>query len=239
MIRYDGRQNNEMRKVEIERGFIEHAEGSCLIKMGETWVVTTATVEEKVPVWLKGSGQGWITSEYAMIPRAAFDRVPREGFQGKQRGRSMEIQRLIGRSLRSVVDLFEIGEISIIIDCDVIKADGGTRAASITGGFVAMYEALKMLNERGRIKRIPVKEFVAAVSLGIVGGELLLDLTYEEDFDAMVDMSLVMTESGRLIEVQASAEKKSFDKQELELLVELGEKGIMSLIQEQKKALGL
>lgn len=235
MTRADGRQHDEIRKVEIIRNFIEHAEGSCLVKMGNTWVIVTATVETKVPNWLKGSGQGWITAEYAMIPRAAFDRTPRESVTGRQSGRSMEIQRLIGRSLRAVVDLFELGELTIIIDCDVIKADGGTRTAAITGGYVALYDALKHLCEQGRLKSMPVKEAVAAVSVGIVNGEPLLDLTFEEDFDAMVDMNVVMTESLRLIEVQGTGEKRSFDRKELGFLLDLAEKGVKELIAVQKK----
>lgn len=237
MERSDGRKFDELRKVEIIRNYIEHAEGSCLVKMGNTWVIVTATVENKVPNWLKGSGQGWITAEYAMIPRAAFDRTPRESVSGRQSGRSMEIQRLIGRSLRAVVDLFELEDLTVIIDCDVIKADGGTRTASITGGYVALYDALRYLNKQGRLNNIPVKEAVAAVSVGIVGGEPLLDLTFEEDFDAMVDMNVVMTESMKLIEIQGTAEKKPFERKELDILINLAEKGLKELIEIQKEVL--
>lgn len=237
MERSDGRAFDELRRVEIIRNYIEHAEGSCLVKMGNTWVIVTATVEAKVPNWLKGAGQGWITAEYAMIPRAAFDRTPRQSVSGRQSGRSMEIQRLIGRSLRAVVDLFELGDLTVIIDCDVIKADGGTRTVSITGGYIALYDALRYLYKQGRLKNVPVKEAVAAVSVGIVDGELLLDLTFEEDFDAMVDMNVVMTESTKLIEVQGTAEKRPFDRKELNILINLAEKGVKELIEIQKEVL--
>ncbi len=237
MERSDGRRFDELRRVEITRNYIEHAEGSCLVKMGNTWVVVTATVEAKVPNWLKGAGQGWITAEYDMIPRATFDRTPRQSITGRQSGRSMEIQRLIGRSLRAVVDLFELEDLTIIIDCDVIKADGGTRTVSITGGYIALYDALKYLCEQGRLKNLPVKEAVAAVSVGIVDGKPLLDLTFEEDFEAMVDMNIVMTESAKLIEVQGTAEKRPFDRNELDILINLAEKGVKELIKIQKKVL--
>lgn len=238
-VRKDGRAPDEIRDVTIERGFIEHAEGSCLIKMGNTWVVTTATVEDKVAGWLKGSGQGWVTAEYAMIPRATVDRVSRESVTGRQKGRSMEIQRLIGRSLRAVVDLYKLGEVTITIDCDVIKADGGTRTASVTGGFVALYDALQYLVEVGRLENVPILDFVAAVSVGIVDGECLLDLTFEEDFDASVDMNVVMTAGGKLVEVQGTAEKDLFGRDELIAMLDLAEKGIQELIAAQKLALGI
>lgn len=239
MTRKDGRRPDELREVVIERGFIDHAEGSCLIKMGNTWVVTTATVDERVASWLKGSGQGWVTAEYSMIPRATVDRVPRESVTGRQKGRSMEIQRLVGRSLRAVVDLYALGELTITIDCDVIKADGGTRTASVTGGFVALYDALQYLVEVGRLERVPLTGFVAAVSVGMVNGECLLDLTFEEDFDAAVDMNVVMTEDGKLVEVQGTAEKDLFTRDELVAMLDVAEKGIRELVERQKQALGL
>lgn len=238
-MRSDGRQNDEIRKVEIIRNYLEYPEGSCFVKMGKTWVIVTATVEEKVPAWLRGAGQGWITAEYSMIPRANMDRVMRESVTGRQGGRTMEIQRLIGRSLRAAVDLFELGERTIIIDCDVIQADGGTRTASITGGFVALYDALQFLVKNQRLEKLPLKEQVAAVSVGIVEGEKMLDLTFEEDFDAEVDMNVVMTASGGLVEIQGTAEKGLFSRSDLNELLDLAEKGIKELVAVQKEVLGI
>lgn len=237
--RTDGRKPDELRKVEIIRNFNIYAEGSCLVKFGNTWVIVTATVEEKVPGWLKGAGQGWITAEYSMLPRANMDRTVRESHAGRLSGRTMEIQRLIGRSLRAAFDLYEMGEITIIVDCDVIQADGGTRTASITGGFVAVYDAFNYLVKNGRLKSVPLKEFLAAVSVGIIEDTHLLDLTFEEDFDAEVDFNIVMTESGKLVEVQGTAEKKLFTKKDLDRIIELAGKGISELIEIQKKTLGL
>ncbi|MCX7832045.1 MAG: ribonuclease PH [Actinobacteria bacterium] len=237
--RTDGRNNNELRKVEIIRNFNIYAEGSCLVKFGNTWVVITATVEERVPNWLKGSGQGWITAEYSMLPRANMDRTPRESHSGRLSGRTMEIQRLIGRSLRAAFDLYELGELTIIVDCDVLQADGGTRTASVTGGFVAVYDALNYLVRNGRLKKIPVNEFLAAVSVGIVDDEMLLDLSFEEDFDAAVDFNVVMTESGKLVELQGTAEKRLFTRKELDSIVDLAYSGIQQLIKIQKQVLGV
>lgn len=235
--RSDGRKPDELRKVEIVRNFNIYAEGSCLVKFGNTWVVVTATVEEKVPNWLRGAGQGWITAEYSMLPRANMDRTPRESHTGRLSGRTMEIQRLVGRSLRAAFDLFEMGELTITVDCDVLQADGGTRTASITGGFVAVYDAFRYLVRNGRLSKVPLKEFVAAVSVGIVDDTFLLDLTFEEDFDAAVDFNVVMTESGKLVEVQGTAEKKLFTKEELDKIIELAQKGIFELIEIQKQVL--
>ncbi len=235
--RSDGRAPDELRKVEIIRNFNMYAEGSCLVKFGNTWVLVTATVDEKVPGWLKGAGHGWITAEYAMLPRANMDRTPRESHTGRLSGRTMEIQRLIGRSLRAAFDLYQMGELTIIVDCDVIQADGGTRTASITGGFVAVYDAFRYLVSNGRIKEVPVKEFLAAVSVGIVEGTPLLDLSFEEDFDAEVDFNVVMTESGKLVEVQGTGEKSLFDRDTLNSMLDFAQKGISELIEIQKKVL--
>lgn len=237
MERSDGRKAHELRKVEIIRNFNMYAEGSCLVKFGNTWVVVTATVEDKVPSWLKGSGQGWITAEYSMLPRANMDRNPRESHIGRLSGRTMEIQRLIGRSLRAAFDLYELGEFTIIVDCDVLQADGGTRTASITGGFVAVYDALNYLVRNGRLSKLPLKEFLAAVSVGVVDGEYLLDLTFEEDFDAEVDFNVVMTESGKLVELQGTAEKAPYTRDDLNKILDLAYKGISELISIQKKVL--
>jgi ribonuclease PH len=237
--RTDGRKPDELRDIEIIRNFNRYAEGSCLVKFGNTWVVVTATVEEKVPSWLKGAGQGWITAEYSMLPRANLDRNPRESHIGRLSGRTMEIQRLIGRSLRAAFDLYAMGELTIIVDCDVLQADGGTRTASITGGFVAVYDAFSYLVRNGRLKEIPVKEFLAAVSVGIIEDTYLLDLTFEEDFDAEVDFNVVMTESGKLVEVQGTAEKQLFTKEDLDKIIELAGKGITEIIGIQKQILGV
>ena len=234
MIRSDGRESDELRKVKITLDYIKHAEGSCLIEFGDTKVICTASVEEKVPPFLKGTGQGWITAEYAMIPRATVQRTVRESAKGRLTGRTQEIQRLIGRSLRSAVDLLTLGEITIWIDCDVIQADGGTRTASITGAFVALYRALQKID-----KLSAVKNFVAAVSVGIVDGEYLLDLNYEEDSVAEVDMNIVMNDKGEFIEIQGTAEGRPFSKKDLDKLLALGESGIRQLFEEQKKALGV
>jgi ribonuclease PH len=235
--RSDGRRFDELRKVEIIRNFNMYAEGSCLVKFGNTWVVVTATVDEKVPVWLKGSGQGWITAEYSMLPRANLDRNPRESHTGRLSGRTMEIQRLIGRSLRAAFDLYKMEDFTIIVDCDVLQADGGTRTASITGGFVAVYDALRYLVKNRRLNEVPVKEFLAAVSVGVIEGSYLLDLTFEEDFDAEVDFNVVMTESGKLVEIQGTAEKSLFSRDDLNRILDLAQKGIQELISIQKKVL--
>ncbi len=234
MIRSDGRAPDQLREVKITLDFIKHAEGSCLIEFGDTKVICTASVEEKVPPFLKGTGQGWITAEYSMLPRATAQRTVREAAKGKLTGRTQEIQRLIGRSLRSAVDLTALGEITIWIDCDVIQADGGTRTASITGAFVALYRALEKIG-----KREAVKNFIAAVSVGIVDGQLLLDLNYEEDSMAEVDMNVVMNDRNLFVEIQGTAEGEPFSREDLNNLLNLAEKGIRELISIQKISLGV
>jgi len=232
LIRSDGRAPDQLREVKITLDYIKHAEGSCLIEFGDTKVICTASVEEKVPPFLRGTGQGWITAEYAMLPRATAQRMVREAARGKLTGRTQEIQRLIGRSLRSAVDLTALGEVTIWIDCDVIQADGGTRTASITGAFVALYRALEKME-----KLEAVRSFLAAVSVGIVDGTVLLDLNYEEDSMAEVDMNVVMNEKGEFAEVQGSAEGRPFTRDELDRMLNLASKGIMELISKQKEVL--
>ncbi len=229
------RRPDELRPVTMTRNFIPHAEGSVLITLGATRVVCTATVEERLPPWLRGGGQGWITAEYGMLPRATPERTARE--TNRPAGRTQEIQRLIGRSLRAAVDLQKLGERSMLIDCDVIQADGGTRTAAITGAFVALVDALHVLRRTGGLGWWPLREFIAATSVGIVDDELVLDLDYKEDVRARVDMNLVMTESGRLVEIQGTAEGLPFTRQEMLTLLTLAEKGIKTLISEQKSAL--
>jgi ribonuclease PH len=232
--RKDGRAPDELRKVRITLDYIKHAEGSCLIEFGDTKVICTASIEEKVPPFLRGTGQGWITAEYSMLPRATAQRTVREAAKGKLTGRTQEIQRLIGRSLRSAVDLTLLGETTVWIDCDVIQADGGTRTASITGAFVALYRALQKVEKLNALK-----SFVAAVSVGIVDGEFLLDLNYEEDSVAEVDMNIVMNDKNEFVEIQGTAEGKAFNRSELNRLLDLGEKGIKELIEIQRKTLGV
>ncbi len=234
-MRHSGRKNNELRKIEIIPGFNPYAEGSCLIKCGNTHVVCTATVEEKVPSWLKDEERGWVTAEYAMLPRATMVRVSRES--KKPSGRSQEIQRLVGRALRAGVDLKKMPGISVIIDCDVLQADGGTRTASITGGFVALYQALEKLVKEGRLPENPVREFVAAVSCGICDGEALLDLDYEEDSQAQADTNFVLTEEGRIVEIQGTAEGEPFENNQFEELMKLARQGIKELVAKQKQVL--
>jgi len=234
LIRSDGRAPEQLRPVEIILDYIKYAEGSCLISFGDTRVICTASVEEKVPPFLKGTGQGWITAEYSMLPRATAQRTVREAAKGKLTGRTQEIQRLIGRSLRSAVDLTRLGEITVWIDCDVIQADGGTRTAAITGAFVALYRALERIE-----KLSALNSFIAAVSVGIVDGTPLLDLTYEEDSMAEVDMNVVMNDRGEFAELQGTAEGKTFSREELNQLLNLAEKGIGELIAKQKEVLGV
>lgn len=229
---------NKMRKVKIIPDFIKHAEGSVLIEMGNTKVICAATVEDKVPPFLKDTGKGWITAEYSMLPRSTQTRVIREATTGKVKPRTHEIQRLIGRSLRAVVNLEGLGERTLWIDCDVIQADGGTRTASITGAFVALCQALRFLKEKKKIEHIPVKDFVAAVSVGIVKGKALLDIDYEEDSAADVDMNIVMTDKGRFIEIQATGEESTFSERDMSDLIKLAKMGIKKLIEIQKKIVG-
>ncbi len=238
MVRTDGRGRDDLRASKITRNFIRHAEGSCLFEMGETRVICTASVEDSVPPWLRNSGQGWVTAEYAMLPRSAGQRIARESSRGRVGGRTHEIQRLIGRSMRAVVDREVLGEQSIILDCDVIQADGGTRTAAISGAFVALADALTWMQRGGLISRMPLSDFVAAVSVGIVDGEPMLDLCYDEDSRADVDMNVVMTGEMRLIEVQGTAEGEPFSRAELDGLLVLAEKGIRELVGLQRELIG-
>jgi len=236
-MRSDGRAPLEMRAVKITRGFLKHPEGSVLMELGSTRVICTASVEEDVPRFLKNSNQGWVTSEYSMLPRSTLTRTPRESAAGRVGGRTHEIQRLIGRSLRSVVDLSSFGRRTIWIDCDVIQADGGTRTASITGAYVAVTEAVKCWLDKGKLLQSPIMDAVAAVSIGIVDGKILLDLCYEEDSIADVDMNFVMTGSGKFIEVQGTAESEPFTRKQMERMAEIAQGGIKDLLKAQKQAI--
>ncbi len=236
-MRPDGRRADEMRPVTITRDFLRHAEGSVLITVGETKVICTASVEEKVPQFLRDTGQGWVTAEYGMLPRSTKTRSPREASAGRPSGRTFEIQRLIGRSLRGITDLSALGERTIWIDCDVIQADGGTRTAAISGAFIALADAFQVLRQNGAIKNLPLKDFVAAVSVGMVEEQVVLDLCYAEDSVAEVDMNVVMTGSGKYIEVQGTAEEKPFDGLHLDAMLKLAEIGIRDLIALQRKLL--
>jgi ribonuclease PH len=237
--RPSGRSFDQLRSVTFELNATKHAEGSCLVKFGDTHVLCTASVDERVPSFLRNSGRGWVTAEYGMLPRSTNTRMDREASRGKQSGRTLEIQRLIGRSLRAVIDMDSLGERQIRIDCDVLQADGGTRTASITGGFVALYLALANLQSNGLITTLPVLDQVAAVSCGIYNGQVLLDLDYNEDSDAGVDANFVLTGTNKIIEVQATAEDKAFDKNEFNELLQLAEIGISQLVKLQKHALGI
>lgn len=239
MYRIDGRKNNEMRPVKITRGINKYAEGSVLIEVGDTKVICIASVEDRLPNWRKLEGKGgWVTAEYGMLPRSTGTRMIRDAARGKINGRSLEIQRLIGRALRSVTDLEALGERTITLDCDVIQADGGTRTASITGAFVALADALKLLLENGVIEKFPLRDFVAATSVGRVNGEIILDLCYKEDSSAEVDMNVVMTGNGKFVEIQGTGEEASFSREEADLLLNLARDGIMALVEYQKQILG-
>jgi ribonuclease PH len=238
-MRIDNRRPDQMRPVRITIDYLMTAEGSALIEVGNTRVLCAASIEETVPQFLRGSGRGWVTAEYSMLPRATSSRTPREVTKGHPSGRTQEIQRLIGRSLRSVVDMSALGDRTVIVDCDVLQADGGTRTASITGAYVALVLALKKLVEFKTLKALPVIERVAATSVGILGGDPILDLCYDEDSSAEVDMNVVMTGSGRFVELQATAEKTSFDDVQLARLLEMARRGITELFDIQKKAAGL
>jgi len=238
MTRPDGRKVDELRPIKITTGYTKYAEGSVLIEFGETKVLCNASVEESVPPFKRGSGEGWVTAEYSMLPRATKTRNNRDINRLKLNQRSTEIQRLIGRSLRAAVDFSLMGERSITIDCDVLQADGGTRTASITGGFVALALACKKLVDEGLMEKMPIKDYVAAVSVGIFEDEGILDLCYAEDSHAQVDMNIVMTGSGKFVEVQGTGEEGTFTKDELYLLTALGEKGCADLVKIQKEALG-
>lgn len=232
------REKRELRKIQIKRGFLQHAEGSVLIELGGTRILCAASVEESVPAWMKGEKRGWVTAEYSLLPRATHKRNVREASRGRVSGRTSEIQRFIGRALRAVVDFEALGERTVWLDCDVLQADGGTRTAAVTGAFVALAEACHYLKQEKKISRFPLKDFVAAVSVGIVEGEAMLDLSFVEDYCAQVDMNVVMTGSGHLVEIQGTAEKKPFSKDELDKLLNLAAQGIDSLILAQRESLG-
>lgn len=236
--RPSGRSANQLRAVEIIRNYTKHAEGSVLIKFGDTHVLCTASVEEKVPGFLKGKGQGWVTAEYGMLPRSTGSRMDREAARGKQSGRTQEIQRLIGRSLRAIIDLEKLGERSIQIDCDVIQADGGTRTASITGAYVALQDAIHLLLSKKLITENPLKDSIAAISVGVYKGMPVLDLDYIEDSDCDTDMNVVMTGKGGFVEIQGTAEGEPFSAQEMQAMLALAGQGIADLIIKQKQALG-
>ena len=238
MTRQDGRLNDAVRPTRLTSGVAVHAEGSVMIEVGLTKVLCTASVEDRVPPFMRGSGKGWVTAEYGMLPRATTTRTTRESTAGKVGGRTQEIQRLIGRSLRSIMTPTELGERTIWIDCDVIQADGGTRTASITGGFVALVLALERLREQGVIPRVPVTDYVAATSVGVIDGTPMLDLAYQEDSRAEVDMNVVKTSDGRYIELQGTAETKPFDRAGLDALLALADQGIRQLIEKQREVVG-
>ena len=238
MERIDGRCYDALRPVQILPDYLIHPEGSVLITVGNTKVLCTASVEEKVPPFLRGSGKGWVTAEYGMLPRSTGSRMQREAARGKQSGRTVEIQRLIGRCLRAAMDLHKLGERTILIDCDVLQADGGTRTAAVTGSCVALALALAKLQGEGKLEEYPLRGMVAAVSLGLVAGKMCLDLSYPEDATADVDLNIAMLEDGRLVEIQGTAEGEAFTPQELEMMLQLATKGIKELIQVQKNALG-
>lgn len=236
--RIDGRRRDQIRPVKVTRNFTKHAEGSVLIEMGDTKVICTASVEEKVPPFLKGKGTGWVTAEYAMLPRATHDRSPRESVKGKQGGRTLEIQRLVGRALRAVIDTGRLGERTIWIDCDVIQADGGTRTASITGAFIALADAITVLKKKDLLKINPLTDYLAAISIGKVGGQVMVDLAYEEDSHAEVDLNLVMTGAGQYVEVQGTAERTPFNKRDMDEFLDLGWGAIRELVDLQKSLIG-
>jgi len=238
-MRIDGRRLDQMRPVEITTGYLMTAEGSAVITVGNTRVLCAASVEEAVPQFLRGSGKGWVTAEYSMLPRATVKRTPREAAKGKLSGRTQEIQRLIGRSLRAVVDLGALGERTVTLDCDVLQADGGTRTASITGACVAMALALQQMKQFGLLKTMPMRDYVVATSVGLVGDEAMIDLCYDEDSRANVDMNVVMTGSGKFIELQATAEHSSFDDSQLASLIALARGGLDDLLKAQQRAVPL
>ena len=238
-MRPSGRKADQLREVGITRSYTRHAEGSVLVEFGETRVICTVSIEEKVPTFLKGSGRGWVTAEYGMLPRSTSQRMGREAVRGKQGGRTMEIQRLIGRALRAAIDLKLLGERTLAVDCDVIQADGGTRTASVTGSCVALIDAINYLRKNNLIDTDPVRHLVASVSTGIYDGEAVLDLDYAEDSNAETDMNFVMTEAGEFIEIQGTAEGQAFTTEQMLAMTKLAEKGIQELIEHQRKALGI
>jgi ribonuclease PH len=236
--RSDGRTPQDLRPVKITPHYTKHAEGSALIEMGDTWVLCTATLEDRVPPFMRNSGKGWVTAEYGLLPRATTSRTARESSRNQASGRTQEIQRLIGRSLRAVIDMQAVGERTVIIDCDVLQADGGTRTAAITGGFVALVLALRKLVDRGTVPALPIRDHLAAVSVGIIDGCAMLDLRYDEDSRAAVDMNVVCTGDGRFVEIQGTAEAAPFDQPGLDAMLGLARPGIQSLIEIQKALLG-
>ncbi|TDO83399.1 RNAse PH [Halanaerobium saccharolyticum] len=236
-MRTDGRKVNQLRDVEITRNYTKYAEGSVLVETGDTMVLCNVSIEDSVPYFLRGQNKGWLTAEYSLLPRATQDRNIREAAKRKLSGRTQEIQRLIGRSLRAIIDLDKMGERTIWVDCDVLQADGGTRTASITGAYVALVDAINFMIDEGKLSENPLQGFMAATSVGIVEGTPMLDLCYEEDFKAQVDMNIAMTEAGEIIEIQGTAEEHPFSREELDQLYDLAEKGILELIEEQKLAL--
>ena len=237
-MRTDGRKVNQLRDVEITRNYTKYAEGSVLVETGDTMVLCNVSIEDSVPYFLRGQNKGWLTAEYSLLPRATQDRNIREAAKRKLSGRTQEIQRLIGRSLRAIIDLDKMGERTIWVDCDVLQADGGTRTASITGAYVALVDAINFLLDEGKLDENPLNGFMAATSVGLVDGTPMLDLCYEEDFKAQVDMNIAMTEAGEIIEIQGTAEEHPFSREELDQLYDLAQKGILELIEEQKLALG-
>ena len=236
-MRPSGRAKDQMRAVTLVKGVAKHAEGSCLVKFGDTHVLVTASMEEKAPPFLKGTGKGWVTAEYGMLPRSTHERMRREAAQGKQSGRTQEIQRLVGRSLRAIVDLSALGERQIVVDCDVLQADGGTRTASITGGFVALHQCIAFMKKTGMITKPAIKDHVAAISCGICKGEAVLDLDYEEDSAAETDANFVLTGGGGLVEIQGTAEGAPFSDEEFAQLLKLARKGVTELVTLQKRAI--
>jgi ribonuclease PH len=234
IMRTDGRKVTQLRDVEITRNYTKYAEGSVLVETGDTMVLCNVSIEDSVPYFLRGQNKGWLTAEYSLLPRATQDRNIREAAKRKLSGRTQEIQRLIGRSLRAIIDLDKMGERTIWVDCDVLQADGGTRTASITGAYVALVDAINFMLDEGKLEESPLKGFMAATSVGIVDGTPMLDLCYEEDFKAQVDMNIAMTEAGEIIEIQGTAEEHPFTRDELDQLYDLAEKGILELIEEQK-----
>jgi ribonuclease PH len=238
-MRPGGRKADELRAVRLTRGYTRHAEGSVLVEFGDTKVLCTVSVEERVPPFLRDKGRGWVTAEYGMLPRATHTRGDREASRGKQSGRTQEIQRLVGRALRAVVDLEALGQHTLQVDCDVLQADGGTRTAAITGAFVAVHDALGWMRARGMIATLPIKDFVAAVSVGLHQGAPVLDLDYAEDSACQTDMNVVMTGGGRFVEVQGTAEGEPFERAELDLLLALAARGIAELVAHQRRSLGL
>ena len=237
-MRPSGRANDQMRNVSLETGVSKHAEGSCLVKFGDTHVLVTASLEESTPSFLRGSGKGWVTAEYGMLPRSTHERMRREAAQGKQSGRTQEIQRLVGRSLRAVVDMAALGEKQIQIDCDVLQADGGTRTASITGGYIALAQCVKFMQKTGMVTKPVLKDHVAAISCGIYKGTPVLDLDYDEDSTAQTDANFVLTGSGGLVEIQGTAEGAPFSDDEFAAMLRLARKGVTELVELQKKTLG-